>query len=166
MSIAGLVLDVDGVLTDGTFVLPVEGDEFKAFHSRDGLGLRLLMDAGIKVAFLSGRRSRVVERRARELGVHKVVQGKREKIAALREIAAEFGCEPRDLAYMGDDLVDLPPMRAVGLAAAPSDARREVRDAAVFVAASAGGRGAVRDLCEHLLRELGRWEEVRARFDA
>jgi 3-deoxy-D-manno-octulosonate 8-phosphate phosphatase (KDO 8-P phosphatase) len=166
MNIAGLVLDVDGVLTDGTFVIPIEGDELKAFHSCDGLGLRLLMDAGVKVAFLSGRRSGVVERRARELGVHKVVQGKHEKVGALREIAAEFGCALEDLAYMGDDLVDLAPMKAVGLAAAPSDARPEARDAAVFVAASAGGRGAVRDLCEHLLREMGRWDEVRARFGA
>lgn len=164
MNIRALVLDVDGVLTDGTFVLPVEGDELKAFHAADGLGLRLLMDAGVRVAFLSGRRSAVVERRARELGVDRVVQGRHEKTESLREIASGFGVTLAEVAYMGDDLVDVAPMRLAGFAAAPADARPEAREAAAWVAPSAGGRGAVRDLCDHLLHGMGRWDAVRARF--
>jgi len=159
-----LVLDVDGVLTDGSFLLPPEGDEWKAFHAADGLGLRLLMEAGVPVVLLSGRTSRAVERRARELGLAGVRQGRRDKAAVLYELATQHGVPAAEMAYMGDDLVDLPAMRAVGFSAAPADARPEVRQAASWVAPSAGGRGAVRDLCEHLLRSMGRWEELVKRF--
>jgi len=159
-----LVLDVDGVLTDGTFLLPPEGDEWKAFHATDGLGLRLLMDAGVKVAFLSGRKSSVVERRGKELGVWRVIQGKREKLEVLYELGTELGIGTDEMAFMGDDLVDVPAMRAVGFPAAPADARDEARDAASWVAPSDGGRGAVRDFCEHLLRQMGLWDQARSRF--
>ena len=159
-----LVLDVDGVLTDGTFLLPPSGDEWKAFHARDGLGLRMLIEAGVAVALLSGRRSETVERRARELGLSAVVQGKREKREGLYELATRFGAPLPETAYMGDDLVDLPAMRAVGWPAAPADAHPDVRAAARFVSEAPGGRGAVREFCEHLLKEAGRWDEVRARF--
>jgi 3-deoxy-D-manno-octulosonate 8-phosphate phosphatase (KDO 8-P phosphatase) len=161
-----LVLDVDGVLTDGTFWLREDGDEWKAFHATDGLGLRLLMDAGVEVALLSGRRSAVVERRARELGIGHVIQGADDKAAAIYRLGTELGVEPVEMAYMGDDLVDVPAMRLVGFAAAPADARPEALAASAWVAARGGGRGAVRDLCEHLLREMGRWDEVAARFRA
>ena len=164
MKIRLLVLDVDGVLTDGTFWLREDGDEWKAFHATDGLGLRLLMDAGVKVALLSGRRSAIVDRRARELGIDRVVQGSGDKLAAIYELGTELGVEPATMAYMGDDLVDIPAMRHVGFAAAPADARPEALAAAAWVATRGGGRGAVRDLCEHLLREMGRWDEVAARF--
>ncbi len=165
MNIRLLVLDVDGVLTDGTFFLPPTGDEWKAFSAVDGLGMRLLIDAGVKVAILSGRKSAVVERRAAELGLHGCIQGSRDKIAHLYELGTQHGVEPAEMAYMGDDLVDLPAMRLVGFSAAPRDARPEARDAADWVAPSDGGRGAVRDLCEHLLRTMGRWDEQRARFE-
>ncbi|MHC4547953.1 MAG: KdsC family phosphatase [Planctomycetota bacterium] len=164
MNIRLLVLDVDGVLTDGTFYLCADGEEGKAFHAADGLGLRLLTDAGVEVALLSGRRSGAVERRAHELGIHRVVLGRRDKVAALYELGTELGVPLVEIAYMGDDLVDLPVMRLVGFAAAPADARPEAREAAAWVAPSAGGRGAVRDLCEHLLKAMGRWEEVCERF--
>lgn len=164
MKIRLLVLDVDGVLTDGTFWLREDGDEWKAFHATDGLGLRLLMDAGVEVALLSGRRSVIVERRARELKIRHVVQGAGDKAAAIYRLLTELGVEAVETAYMGDDLVDIPAMRLVGLAAAPANARPEARAAAAWVAARDGGRGAVRDLCEHLLREMGRWDEVAARF--
>lgn len=164
MKIRLLVLDVDGVLTDGTFLLREDGDEWKAFHATDGLGLRLLMDTGVKVALLSGRRSAVVERRARELGIDRVVQGSGDKAKAVYELGTQLGVEAVETAYMGDDLVDIPAMRRVGFAAAPADARPEALAAATWVAARGGGRGAVRDLCEHLLREMGRWDEVAARF--
>jgi 3-deoxy-D-manno-octulosonate 8-phosphate phosphatase (KDO 8-P phosphatase) len=147
-----LVLDVDGVLTDGTFWLLGATEETKAFHSADGLGLRLLMDAGVKVAFLTGRDSRAVERRAAELGIDELIAGRKDKREALTELCGRLGVELSEVAYMGDDLVDLPAMGACGFAAAPSDARPEVIDAAQWIAPSTGGRGAVRDLSEHLLK--------------
>jgi 3-deoxy-D-manno-octulosonate 8-phosphate phosphatase (KDO 8-P phosphatase) len=161
-----LVLDVDGVLTDGTFWLLGATEETKAFHSADGLGLRLLMDAGVKVAFLTGRESKAVERRAAELGIDALIQGRKDKREALTELCGKLGVDPGAVAYMGDDLVDLPAMRACGFAAAPADARPEVLDAAAWTAPSAGGRGAVRDLSEHLLKETGDWDRVRKRFFA
>lgn len=164
MNVSLLVLDVDGVLTDGTFFVPESGDEWKAFHAGDGLGLRLLMGTGVSVVLLSGRRSAAVERRAAELQLHGVVQGRSDKAKALYELGTQMGVDPARMAYMGDDLVDLPAMRAAGFSAAPADARPEVREAADWVAPSPGGRGAVRDLCEHLLRLMGRWDEVVARF--
>jgi len=159
-----LVLDVDGVLTDGTFVFHGDHGETKAFHASDGLGLRLLMDAGVKVAFLTGRDSPSVSRRGKELGVHAVLQGRSDKLAGLAELCKRFGVELEDSAYMGDDLVDVAAMHAAGLGAAPADARCEAREVADWIAPSAGGRGAVRDLCEHLLRDMGAWDAVRQRF--
>ncbi len=159
-----LILDVDGVLTDGTFVLTPDGGELKSFHACDGLGLRMLQDAGVKVALLTGRRSQAVERRAEELGLARVVQGQGDKRAGLALLLDEFGLAAGQAAYMGDDLVDLPALRCVGLAAAPADAHTEVRAVADFVADRPGGRGAVRDLCEHLLRRMGRWDEALAKF--
>ncbi|MHC4957165.1 MAG: KdsC family phosphatase [Planctomycetota bacterium] len=164
MSIGLLVLDVDGVLTDGTFLLVGERDEYKAFHTADGLGLRLLMDSGVKVALLTGRDSPAVKRRGEELGVHRIVQGRKDKLTGTRELADELGLELSSVAYMGDDLVDIPAMRAVGVAGAPSDARPEACDAAAFVAPSRGGHGAVRDFCEHLLQAAGHWDAVLERF--
>ena len=166
MNVGLLVLDVDGVLTDGTFVLHGDAGEWKAFHASDGLGLRLLMDAGVKVAFLTGRDSPTVTRRGTELRVHAIVQGRRDKAEGLQELCAQFGVEAAHAAYMGDDLVDIPAMRAAGRGAAPADARPEAREAADWVAPSAGGHGAVRDLCEHILRGMGRWDAVRQRYDA
>jgi len=159
-----LVLDVDGVLTDGTFLLTHGGEEWKAFHASDGLGLRLLRDAGVKVVLLSGRRSGAVERRAEELGLDGLVQGRDDKAAALYELGTRYGVAPAEIAYMGDDLVDLPAMRAAGFSAAPANARPEVREAAAWIAPSPGGKGAVRDLCEHLLRLMGRWDDALGKF--
>ena len=164
MAIRLLVLDVDGVLTDGRFLLHGEDDELKSFHARDGLGLRLLMDAGVQVAFLTGRDSQSVLRRGKELGVHRIVQGRTDKVTALGELAEGLGVGLDEMAYMGDDLVDIPAMKAVRMGAAPADAHSEALDAADWIAPSPGGHGAVRDLCEHLLRDMGHWEAVRARY--
>ena len=163
MSVDLLILDVDGVLTDGRFFL-VGDTEVKAFHAGDGLGLRVLMESGVKVAFLTGRDSPSVRRRGEELGVHRVLQGRGDKLAGTLELAGEFDIALDRIAYMGDDLVDVPAMSVVGITGAPADARPEVRAAAGFVALSPGGHGAVRDFCEHLLRSMGRWDRVLERF--
>jgi len=160
-----LVLDVDGVLTDGTLLLSGTGEEWKRFSAADGLGLRLLREVGeVKVALLTGRSSRAVARRAAELDLEGLIQGSRDKAAALKRLCAEQAVPPEETAYMGDDLADLPAMRLAGLSAAPADARPEVREAADWVAPSAGGQGAVRDLCDHLLKKLGLWDKALERY--
>jgi 3-deoxy-D-manno-octulosonate 8-phosphate phosphatase (KDO 8-P phosphatase) len=153
-------------LTDNTFVLHGEAGEWKAFNAADGLGLRMLQDAGVKVALLSGRESEAVERRGRELRLALVVQGRSDKRAAFPDVCAQLGVAAECAAYMGDDLVDLPALRAAGFSAAPADARREVREAVDYVSAAGGGRGAVRDVCEELLRRMGRWEEILRSYHA
>lgn len=120
----------------------------------------MLQDAGVKVALLSGRSSPIVERRGRELRVALVVQGRSDKRAGFPEVCAQLGVAPECAAYMGDDLVDLPALRAAGFSAAPADARPEVREAVDYVSTAGGGRGAVREVCEELLRRMGRWEEI------
>ena len=160
MNIELLVLDVDGVLTDNTFLLHGDDGEWKAFFAPDGFGLKLLMRAGVQTAFLTGRDSPVVERRGKELGIGRVWQGRSDKGAAFPEVCAHFGIEPERAGYIGDDFVDLGAMRLAGFSAAPADARPEVRERVDFVAASPGGRGAVRDICEELLRRMGRWDEI------
>lgn len=155
-----LVLDVDGVLTDGLIVIDDEGIESKRFHVRDGAGIALWRKAGKRVAILSGRRSAAVDHRAAELGITRVVQGAEEKSAPLRKLAAEFGLEPRQVCYMGDDLADLPALALAGLAACPADAAPEVCAAAHYVAARPGGRGAVREVVELVLGHQELWQRL------
>jgi 3-deoxy-D-manno-octulosonate 8-phosphate phosphatase (KDO 8-P phosphatase) len=155
-----LVLDVDGVLTDGTVLLDAEGRESKAFSVRDGAGIALLRRAGVEVALLSGREAACVAHRARELGIRECEQGVREKVAAFERLAARLGVAPEECAFVGDDMIDLPLMRRVGVAAAPADAAEEARRAARLVTAAPGGRGAVREVAEAILRAKGVWEKV------
>ena len=145
-----LVLDVDGVLTDGTILLG-GGEELKSFHVRDGLGLKRLMNAGVAVAVISGRESAAVTRRMAELGVPHVYQGVEDKLAVLGRLCSTLGIEAAEVAVVGDDLPDLPPMRAAGLAIAVADAQEEVRAAAHWVTRAAGGRGAAREVADGLL---------------
>jgi len=160
MNIKLLVLDVDGVLTDNTFLLHGQSSEWKAFCAADGFGLRKLQDEGVAVAFLSGRSSPVVERRGIELGVALVVQGQSDKRTQFPAVCEQLGASPKTAAYMGDDLVDLPALRMAGFSAAPADARPEVVRAVDFVSSAPGGHGAVRDVCEELLRRMGRWDDI------
>ena len=159
-----LVFDVDGVLTDGRLYFSARGEELKAFNARDGAGIKCLMRAGVECAFLSGRESAVAAARAAELGVKHVVGGAKDKLPALRELLAELGLAPAQAAFVGDDQVDLPAMRECGWSACPADAVREVREAADYVAALPGGRGAAREIIEHLLKEQGRWPAILARY--
>jgi 3-deoxy-D-manno-octulosonate 8-phosphate phosphatase (KDO 8-P phosphatase) len=147
-----LVLDVDGVLTDGRLYFGGRGEALKAFHVRDGHGIKLLLAAGIGLAAVSGRRSRAVAVRMRELGLHNVVQGCTDKVAALHRLTQRFDIDPLQCACMVDDTPDLPLMTAVGFAAAVADAHPVVLSAAHWVADAPGGQGAVRELCDALLR--------------
>jgi len=158
-----LVLDVDGVLTDGRIVLG-EREEMKAFHARDGLGVTLARAAGLQVAILTGRSSAAVARRAAELKVDHLVQGRPDKKAALAELLERLGLGPDQMAAMGDDWIDLPMLDAAALAACPADARPEVVERCHFVAPSQGGRGAVRDLVDALLEARGQRVELLERY--
>jgi 3-deoxy-D-manno-octulosonate 8-phosphate phosphatase (KDO 8-P phosphatase) len=157
-SVRWLVLDVDGVLTDGRIILDGGEGEWKAFDVRDGQRILLAGRAGIRTVFLTGRTSRVVERRAAELGVQRVFQGVRDKGLAMEHFYREIGARPEETAYLGDDIVDLPALRRAGLAGAVGDAVPEVQAAADWVAAAPGGRGAVREFVEFILVAQGRWE--------
>jgi len=159
-----LVLDVDGVLTDGTVNLGPDGAEIKAFHVRDGSGIKYWRRAGRKVAFLTGRSSPAVDRRAEELGVDAVRQGAKDKLPALEEMLSQLGAAAERTAVVGDDLPDLPMMLRCGFAACPADAVDEVRARADYVAAAAGGRGCVREIIEMLLKSAGLWEGILSRY--
>jgi 3-deoxy-D-manno-octulosonate 8-phosphate phosphatase (KDO 8-P phosphatase) len=155
-----LIADVDGVLTDGVIAIDGAGDEIKRFHVRDGLGYALWHRAGKHSAILSGRRAAAVERRAAELSIAHVLQGHDAKAGPFLDLVGRLDLEPRQVCYIGDDLPDLPVLRAVGLAACPADAVGEVRAAAHLVTLAPGGRGAVREVIEVILKSQGKWESL------
>lgn len=159
-----LVLDVDGVLTDGRVILDGGDGEWKAFDVRDGQRIVLAAREGIRTVFLTGRSSRVVERRAAELGVHRVYQGAQDKGEAMDRFFREEGAHPGETAYLGDDIIDLPALRRAGLKAAVGDAVAEVQAVADWISAAPGGRGAVRELVEFILVAQGRWDAALARY--
>ena len=150
-----LIFDVDGVLTDGSLFIGDDGQEYKAFNSRDGHGIKMLARHGVTIAIITGRTSKVVEHRMANLGVTHVYQGKLEKLPAYEELAAKLGIPAEETAYVGDDVVDLPVMRRVGLAIAVQDAHPLVRTHSHWQTPSCGGRGAARDVCEMLLEARG-----------
>jgi 3-deoxy-D-manno-octulosonate 8-phosphate phosphatase (KDO 8-P phosphatase) len=155
-----LVLDVDGVMTDGRIIMDHEGEEIKVFDVRDGHGIKLLRQTGIEVAVLTGRNSPVVQKRADDLGIPWVRQGVHNKVAAYEEIAGEVGIEDAETCFVGDDLVDITLLKRVGVPIVVADGVQEAKAAALYVTQCPGGRGAVREVCELLLRAQGRWEEV------
>ncbi len=161
-----LVLDVDGVLTDGVLVYGPHGEAAKRFSVRDGLAVHLILRAGIEVAVISGRRSEAVGIRCRELGVRDelVIQGSRDKAADLDEIERILGVGDEAIAAMGDDLPDMPMLQRAGFAACPADAEPQVAVACDHVCGSVGGRGAVREVAELILKAQGRWHELTARW--
>jgi len=161
-----LLTDVDGVLTDGTVLILPDGREAKAFHIRDGLGMVLAQRAGLRVGLLSGRSSEAVTTRARELRLDLVRQGVSDKAAAFAEILRAENLEPREVAYMGDDVNDLPVLTEVGLSAAPGDAPFEVRNQAFMVTDAPGGRGCFREFVEAILRARGQWDSLLAGIGA
>jgi len=155
-----LLTDVDGVLTDGTLLFLPDGREAKAFHVRDGLGVVLAQRAGLKVGLLSGRQSDVTAQRARELGIALVRQGVSDKGVGFREILREEGLASHEVAYMGDDINDLPVFAEAGLSGAPADAPFEVKSAAFMVTDARGGQGCFREFVEAILRARGDWDSL------
>jgi len=155
-----ILFDVDGVLTDGTVVMHSDGSESKNFHIRDGAALVWAQRAGLSVGLLSARTSGATAHRAAQLGIRIVSQGATNKSGAYDEILHRAGLEHTAVAYMGDDLLDLPVLTKVGLSAAPADGAPEVRERVDWVSPSGGGRGAVRELIELVLRAQNRWDDI------
>ncbi len=158
------ISDVDGVLTRGEIILDANGLEYKAFHVRDGHGIKLLMRAGVEVALITGRNSKVVDVRARELGIEHVIQGAKEKLPAYQELKDRLGVVDEEVAYIGDDNVDLPVMRRVGLSIAVADAEPYVREAADFVTERGGGQAAVREAIDLILKARGDWDRINSKY--
>jgi 3-deoxy-D-manno-octulosonate 8-phosphate phosphatase (KDO 8-P phosphatase) len=159
-----VVMDVDGVLTDGTISVDEAGRETKHFNVRDWTGIAYLERAGIRTAILSGRTSAAVTHRAREVGMSEVHQGAKEKLPVLREMLKRLGLKPGEVAYIGDDLMDIPVAREVGFAVAVADAHEELKSRCHHVTAAAGGKGAVRELAEHLLKAQDKWATIMKRY--
>jgi 3-deoxy-D-manno-octulosonate 8-phosphate phosphatase (KDO 8-P phosphatase) len=159
-----LLLDCDGVLTDGRITLLGEGDEEKSFHTRDGHGLVLLHRAGLQSAVISGRTSTALTRRARDLGIQHIRQGTHDKIVEFREVLAAAGVTEDETAVVGDDVTDIPLMRRSALSIAVADATADTRAHAHYVTKLPGGFGAVREVCELILKAQGRWEELMKRY--
>jgi len=163
-NVKAVMFDVDGVLTDGGIIIDPSGKELKRFDVQDGTGIKFLQRAGFIVAFISGRESKAVEARARELGVGYVYQGCRDKAKAYEDFKRVCSLEDRHVAYVGDDLPDMPAMSRSGLAAAVANARTEVKAAAQYVTQASGGHAAAREFAEWLLKAAGRWEAVVAQY--
>jgi 3-deoxy-D-manno-octulosonate 8-phosphate phosphatase (KDO 8-P phosphatase) len=155
-----LLMDCDGVLTDGRLWLTDDGDEQKTFNTKDGLGLALLHRAGLRSGVISGRSSKALERRARELGVEFVRQGDPDKTEAFEEVLRLAAVDEDEVAYVGDDLTDIPLMQRAELAVAVADATQEVRSVAHYVTQAEGGRGAIREVIEIILKSQGRWNDI------
>lgn len=155
-----IIFDVDGVLTDGGIYIGAGGELFKSFHCHDGFGITVAQRAGLKTAILTGRESVCTSNRAKELGITAVKQGHMNKRGAYKELKAEFNLRDEEIAYVADDVLDLPVFVQVGFRAAVGDAKTEVLERAHFVAEKFGGRGAVREVLEFILKAQGKWAEI------
>ena len=159
-----LILDVDGVMTDGKIIYDDDGKEIKIFDVKDGHGIKLLMRAGIDVAIITARESKVVLHRARNLGIEMVYQKAMDKVIAFEDILKKRQLSPQETAYIGDELVDIPLLRRVGFAVTVKDAVADVKKRIDYITAKNGGCGAVREICELILKVQGKWEQVTARY--
>lgn len=155
-----LILDVDGVLTDGSIILDNGNNEYKAFHVRDGHGIRMLIHAGIRVAIITGRYSKVVERRADELGITDVFQKCKNKKTVYAQLLKQYSLKDLEVAYVGDDIVDVPIMAVVALPVAVADAADEAKKHALLVTKNSGGKGAVREVTDYILKAQGLWKKM------
>jgi 3-deoxy-D-manno-octulosonate 8-phosphate phosphatase (KDO 8-P phosphatase) len=155
-----LILDVDGVLTDGKLFFDNQGNEYKSFHARDGHGIKLLRQTGVEVAVISGRKSNSVALRMKNLGIEYVYQGHENKQAAFDELIEKTGITPEQAAHVGDDLLDLPIMIKVGLAIAVNDANFAVKQRAHWCTTLPGGHGAVREVCDFIMQAQGHFDDI------
>lgn len=158
------IFDVDGVLTDGGLFMDHQGHEYKKFNSRDGHGMKMLQETGVEIAIITGRNSPVVDHRMKNLGVKHVYQGQNDKRVAFRQLISDLKLDPRDVAYVGDDVIDLPVMRQVGFAVAVQDAHTLVKQHAHWQTPNCGGRGAARDVCELIMEAQGNLQTQLARY--
>ncbi len=159
-----LVMDVDGVLTDGTLIINADGSESKFFNSMDGHGIRMWQRAGLKVAFISGRASEPTQRRAEQLQIEYVFQDCHNKLPVFEKLFEQLGLSPDKVAYIGDDLTDLPAIRYAGFGVAVANAVDEVKQYADYVTTRPGGSGAVREVIEYILKNTGRWQQLMTRY--
>jgi 3-deoxy-D-manno-octulosonate 8-phosphate phosphatase (KDO 8-P phosphatase) len=159
-----LVLDVDGVMTNGGLTIGDDGQEYKTFHSHDGLGMKLLKASGVEMAIITGRKSNVVKKRAESTGIAHFYQGAEDKLVAFNDLIAKSGLQASQCAFMGDDVVDLPPMLKCGLALAVPDSPALVLKHSHYVTAKAGGHGAVREVCELIMQAQGTFDGQMAQF--
>lgn len=155
-----LILDVDGVMTDGSIILDNEGNELKRFHVRDGHGIKMMSKAGIETAIITGRSSKVVDIRAKELGIKEVHQRIFRKSEVYEYLLKKYDCSNENVAFMGDDIVDQELLKKAGLAAVPADAEEAAKQYADLVMTRKGGRGAVREFIDEILKQSGLWEQV------
>jgi 3-deoxy-D-manno-octulosonate 8-phosphate phosphatase (KDO 8-P phosphatase) len=160
-----LMLDVDGVMTDGRIIMDSDGREMKNFDVRDGHGLKMIQRYGIEIVILTGRTSQVVEHRARDLGITEVYQGALNKKEVFQQILNKHHIGPEVVAYMGDDIVDIPVLKQVGFSASVADALEIVKQCVDCITVQPGGRGAVREICELILQAQGNWPELAARYE-
>jgi 3-deoxy-D-manno-octulosonate 8-phosphate phosphatase (KDO 8-P phosphatase) len=159
-----LLLDVDGVMTDGRIIFDSNGVESKFFNVKDGHGIKMLQRSGIEVGIISGRESAVVTNRAAELGIGIVYQKSLDKLTPFRKVLTDTGFSADQVAFIGDDLIDIPVLKLVGFAAAPLDGCAEVMPYVHYVASKAGGWGAVREVCDMIIKAQGKWEDATARY--
>ena len=160
-----LILDVDGVMTDGRIIMDNEGRETKNFDVRDGHGIKILQRYGIKVAILTGRKSKVVEYRAKDLEINDVYQGAFNKKDVFKKILEQHKLSASAVAFLGDDIVDIPVLKSVGFSAAVVDAIDVVKKSVDYITWQKGGQGAVREICEMILQAQGKWPEIAAKYE-
>ncbi len=163
-SIKLLILDVDGVLTDGKLYIGENSEEIKSYNIKDGLGMRLLMDNGIEIAIITGRRSKSVENRMNGLGIKHIYQGKLAKRESYEKLLTDLQLSPSEVAYIGDDLIDLPVMTKVGLPIAVADAHSKAKEVSKYITTNIGGNGAVREICDLILDSQGKLENIYNKF--
>jgi 3-deoxy-D-manno-octulosonate 8-phosphate phosphatase (KDO 8-P phosphatase) len=155
-----IIFDVDGVLTDGSLFYGDDGQEYKAFQSRDGHGMKMLQKSGVDIAFITGRTSEVVKHRAKNLGIDHVYQGQLQKLPAFKTLLEQLKISPEEVAYVGDDVVDLPVMIRVGLAITVSDGHDLAKKHAHWITQNRGGHGAAREICEFIMQSQGTWDSL------
>lgn len=158
--IKAVVMDVDGVLTDGSLTFDEDGKEYKTFNAKDGQGIVMLNKTGFITAIITARQNGTVRHRFNNLGMTKLFEGCKNKIAALNELMTEYNLDKTEIAYMGDDLPDICVLKTVGLPCCPADAADEVKKYACFVSSKNGGRGAMRELCDIILKACGKYDEI------